>query len=66
VAGIRTSRPHMAKFGVVPVTEWVVIRYADIKAGKKEGQLFALSDAVVRSICRSVLFIRSVWPSDRG
>jgi len=50
IAGINTSRPSMAKFGVMLVTECTVILYADIIEVKYAGQLFAWSEAVVRSI----------------
>jgi len=39
VTGVNTPRPNIAIFGVIPVTECTVIRYAESTVGKYDGQL---------------------------
>ena len=62
-AGIITSRPNMAIFGVTPVVLWTVMRYAAMTAANLWGHVPGFSSAVVFNIWRRVLFILSVCPS---
>jgi len=60
VNGRSTSRPSIARFGLIPVLLCGVIPYAARIAGKRFGQSAGLSSAVVRNIWRIVRLARSV------